>query len=404
MKSIFATLVFFGAFWAGTAHATQFTGLFTGEYMNQYCTTQYSSGGVAYCINDATSITILGTNTTQHSPSTYFYNDGSAPNTLATLYNSLENESYQFPPDANDSCTYSSGGYEYGIAVVGILGHATSGLWTTVISEPLNNICISTSTVNGIRFVEIKSPNVQLSPIYEGIAYVLTRQDGVSAFFETGDTWCLDTNQTTGNESTNCDPFWTYDDYFGNNQTSNDSVNRFNRAFTLETLGFYLNSIGISNNYVPQSFEQPQFGDDDFGISSSTCQNYSFEIGLAGFDFDIGQATCRVISIAFVPSSDSFEFVGEKKDELLTQFPFSYAAEINAIASSSSMSTTTFGIVSLPVPGGATATISILSTTTMGMFFPTSAINIMQLVITYALWIAIAMTFYRQIFTKKNLI
>jgi len=151
-------------------------------------------------------------------------------------------------------------------------------------------------------------------------------------------------------------------------------------------------------------FTQPVFGDDNFAISSSTCQGYSYNIGLAGFDFDIGQATCRVISIAFVPSSDSFEFVGEKKDELLTQFPFSYAAEINAIASSSSMSTTTFGIVSLPVPGGATATISILSTTTMGMFFPTSAINVMQLVITYALWIAIAMTIYRQIFTKKNLI
>jgi len=233
MKSIFATLVFFGAFWAGTAHATQFTGLFTGEYMNQYCTAQFSGGGVTYCTNISSAITIHGIDTTEHSPATYFYDDASVPTTLATLYNSLENESVFFPPSTVSPCTYSSGGYIYGIAVVGIKAHATSGIWATVISEPLNNICVSTSTINGIEFVEIKSPNVQLSPIYEGIAYVITRQDGPFAPFETGATWCLDTNQLTGNESTNCDPFWSYDEYFGNNDTTADVVNRFNRAITI---------------------------------------------------------------------------------------------------------------------------------------------------------------------------
>jgi len=104
-----------------------------------------------------------------------------------------------------------------------------------------------------------------------------------------------------------------------------------------------------------------------------------------------------------MPSPASLEFAENTFGEIMLVFPFSYATDIRAIASSSmAYSTSSLSIPILNI-NGTTTSYALFNNTVYNEWVSTSTQDTMRLLILYTLWLGFIFSVYELIHKKETL-
>jgi len=116
-----------------------------------------------------------------------------------------------------------------------------------------------------------------------------------------------------------------------------------------------------------------------------------------------GSVLCNAFDLLFRPSTAALGYAETTYTKMLTKFPFSYAIEIQGIASSSITSATS--TISIPILNinGATSSVYLFNNTIYNQWIPSGTTDAIRLIILYALWLGFAYSIYSTINKKETL-